>query len=195
MRIPNLIFIFFLLASLFSPLAQASDACNIQPFVTPPRDAEILRSGLVGQWHTDFEQRLISIRDLDQHRLQYYSLEKKPAQSKELIIFLHGFPEFSWAWEKELEYFGQKMHAVALDLKGHHYSSAPDEVTEYDFVKLAWELRQIIHCLGYQNATLVGHDFGGGLAWATAMLYPDAVNALVVLNAPHIYLLGRAFLT
>lgn len=185
-----------LLALLFLPLTGFARDCSITPFQSPAADESRLKKGLVGKWDDSFEQNEITITDLDGKPMHYFSLQKQPAnqEKKELIIFLHGFPEFAWAWEKQLAYFGERMHAVAIDLKGHHYSDAPEPVDEYSFIKLGWELRFIIQCSGYEQATIVGHDFGGGLAWTMGMLHPDVVKQLVILNTPHPYRLGRELL-
>lgn len=182
-----------LLSLLFTTTSSATP-CQQTPFVPQVLDQARLEQGLVGQWNTSFYESVLSISDIDGNIWDYYAIEKKPENPQGLILFLHGFPEFSYAWEEQLEYFGDTHHVVAIDLKGHHYSSAPDDIEEYDFIELAWETRALIHCLGYDSATLVGHDFGGTIAWIMGMLHPDAVDGLVVLSVPHPYLLGRALL-
>lgn len=176
------------------PLTSLANACHTSAFTPYPGDQARLESGLVGTWNTTFHQQTITIHDIDGNPWDYYAIEKKPANPKGLILFLHGFPEFAYAWEQQLEHFGQDYHAVAIDLKGHHYSSAPDAIEEYDFIELAWETRALIRCLGYDTATIVGHDFGGALGWIMGMLHPDAVDGLVILSVPHPYLFGRALL-
>ena len=169
-------------------------SCELNPLIPPQKDSQRLASGLVGEWDNSFNQIMMTISDIDGNHWNYAAIENKPVSPRGLLLFIHGFPEFSWAWEKQLQYFGDEYHAVAIDLKGHHYSSSPDAVEEYDFIELGWELREIINCLGYDSATLVGHDFGGAIAWIMGMLHPDIVNGLAIVNAPHPYLFGRALL-
>ena len=173
-----------------------SAACQITDYPLPQADRQRLTQGLDGQWDNDFSQKMIHIRDIYGHHLHYFALQKKPAgeDHPRLLLFLHGFPEFAWAWEKQLEYFGDRYNAVALDLKGFHYSSAPTDVSGYNFVEIAREIRAVVQCLGYEKATVVGHDFGGGIAWVLGMLEPDMLDGIVVLNAPHPYLFGRELL-
>lgn len=186
----------FLLALLQTPTLNAA-TCQSEPFANLPRDQARLERGSVGVWRDDFEQTMVTIEDIDGNPWQYFTLQKKPANAepKSLVLFLHGFPEFSWAWEKQLAAIGENTHAVAIDLKGHHYSSAPDNIDEYHFLEIAWEIRALIKCLGYEKATLVGQDFGGAIAWTMGMLHPDMVEGLVILNAPHPYLFGRELLS
>lgn len=182
-----------LFAILITPATHAKP-CVETPYSGPESHQRRVQSGLVGNWNGSFHQKLIQIKDIDGNPWQYFALEKRPKTAKALLIFLHGFPEFAWAWEQQLEYFGTKYHTIALDLKGHHYSSSPDAIEEYDFIELAWELEAIIDCHGYDKAVIVGHDFGGTLAWIMGMLHPNRVQGLVVLSVPHPYLFGRALL-
>lgn len=187
----------FLTLILLLPLSGfARPACERMEFTPPAADRARLESGALGHWDLSLQEEVIRIHDYDGNAWDYYSLQKKPAhgEASRLLLFLHGFPEFAAAWERELAHFGESVHAVAIDLKGHHYSSAPQDIDEYNFIELGWEMRAIINCLGYQSATIVGHDFGAAMAWTMGMLHPDAVDGLLIMNAPHPYLFGRALL-
>jgi pimeloyl-ACP methyl ester carboxylesterase len=117
--------------------------------------------------------------------------ENARAAETKLIIFLHGFPEFWYAWRKQLEEFGRDLIAVAPDMRGYNLSSKPAAVEEYDITKLVGDVRALVehvaatHHLGAAKCFLVGHDWGGVVAWATAMACPDVVERLVIINAPH----------
>jgi pimeloyl-ACP methyl ester carboxylesterase len=108
-----------------------------------------------------------------------------------LIVFLHGFPEFWYAWRKQLEEFGRDFIAVAPDMRGYNLSSKPAAVEEYDIGKLVGDVRALVEHLSARQhlqaarCVLVGHDWGGIVAWATAMAYPEIVERLVIINAPH----------
>jgi len=169
--------------------------CAINEFEASASLERNLKWGIYGDWNDSFEESMITVYDHNEQPTDYYSISKKPSDAKprQLVLFLHGFPEFSWAWEKQLEYLGDEYHAVALDLKGHHYSSKPDDIAEYDFVKLAREVKEVVRCLDYESLTLVGHDFGGVLSYVFASLYPEMLNGLVILNAPHPYIFGREY--
>ena len=181
------------LATLVTTSSMAG-SCQQNEYTAPERDQARLESGLVGEWNQTFDEKILTVEDIDGNQWRYFTIEKRPETPAGLILFLHGFPEFAYAWEQQLEYFGDTNHAAAIDLKGHHYSSSPDLVEEYDFIEIAWEIRAIIRCLGYDKATIVGHDFGGAIAWIMGMLHPDAVDGLVVISVPHPYLFGRALL-
>ncbi|HYL45779.1 MAG TPA: alpha/beta hydrolase [Candidatus Limnocylindrales bacterium] len=113
-------------------------------------------------------------------RLHYAS-----AGAGKLIIFLHGFPEFWYAWRKQLAEFGRDFLAVAPDMRGYNLSSTPADVAEYDMAKLVGDIRALAEHLAAKKFYLVGHDWGGVVAWATAMAFPEAVEKLVIINAPH----------
>jgi pimeloyl-ACP methyl ester carboxylesterase len=102
-----------------------------------------------------------------------------------LILFLHGFPEFWYAWRNQLIEFGKNSLAVAPDLRGYNLSSKPEEVERYKISELARDIRELIAHLGVESCSLVGHDWGGVVAWAVAMAFPEAVEKLVIINAPH----------
>jgi pimeloyl-ACP methyl ester carboxylesterase len=108
-----------------------------------------------------------------------------------LIVFLHGFPEFWYAWRRQLDEFGRDLIAVAPDMRGYNLSSKPAAVEEYDIGKLVGDVRALVEHLSARQhlrgarCVLVGHDWGGIVAWATAMACPEIVERLVIINAPH----------
>ena len=74
---------------------------------------------------------------------------------------------------------------VAPDMRGYNLSSRPEGVGAYDLEKLAGDVRDLVHERGAQSAFLAGHDWGGSVAWATAMAHPEIVDRLAILNAAH----------
>jgi epoxide hydrolase 4 len=103
-----------------------------------------------------------------------------------LIVLLHGFPEFWYGWRLQIKPLAAAgFRVVAPDLRGYNLSSKPDGVTAYDTGPLTADIRGLIHERGAQSALLVGHDWGGTVAWATAMNHPEVVERLAVLNAAH----------
>lgn len=103
----------------------------------------------------------------------------------ELILFLHGFPEFWYSWRYQIPEFSQHYKVVAVDLRGYNDSDKPQGVEAYNLTELHRDIEGIIRGLGYKNCILVGHDWGGGLAWSFAHSFPQMVNKLIVLNFPH----------
>lgn len=112
----------------------------------------------------------------------------------ELILFVHGFPEFWAAWENQLEAFGQDRQAVALDLRGFNLSSKPADPRQYHIKLLVEDLRGLMEHLGHRRMVLVAHDWGGGVAWAFANRYPECLVKLVIINSPHPVIFARELL-
>jgi epoxide hydrolase 4 len=102
-----------------------------------------------------------------------------------LMLFLHGFPEFWYAWKAQLAEFGQDHLAVAVDMRGYNLSSKPAAVEEYAIPQLVEDVRALVEHLGHKKLVLVGHDWGGVVAWFFAITHPAMVEKLVIINAPH----------
>jgi epoxide hydrolase 4 len=103
-----------------------------------------------------------------------------------LIVLLHGFPEFWYGWRGQIQPLAAAgFRVVAPDMRGYNLSSKPDGVAAYDTDKRAADVRDLISERGAQSALLVGHDWGGTAAWATAMNHPEVVDRLAILNAAH----------
>ena len=113
-------------------------------------------------------------------RLHYAHAGKGP-----LILFLHGFPEFWYCWSKQLEDFGRDHFAAAPDLRGFNLSDRPAEVAQYKARVLIEDVRQLAAQLGDGKFVLVAHDWGGAVAWSYAIAYPQTLERLVIVNAPH----------
>ena len=110
---------------------------------------------------------------------------------KPLMLFVHGFPEFWYAWAPLLMAFGQDYHAVAVDLRGLNLSSKPEDPKAYRAKEVIEDLRQLISHLGHRQAVLVAHDWGGAVAWNFAAAHPNLLKALVIVNAAHTALFAR----
>jgi pimeloyl-ACP methyl ester carboxylesterase len=102
-----------------------------------------------------------------------------------LILFLHGFPEFWYAWKAQLDEFGKDHQAVAPDLRGFNLSSKPADAAQYKARILIEDVRGLIEQLGHRRCILVAHDWGGALAWGLAAAYPQYVEKLIIINSPH----------
>lgn len=107
------------------------------------------------------------------------------AGTGEPILFVHGFPEFWYAWKNQLEEFSRTHRAVALDMRGYNLSDKPAAVTAYRAEHLIEDLRQFIDYLNARPCVVVAHDWGGAAAWALAIRRPEHVSRLVIINAPH----------
>ena len=102
-----------------------------------------------------------------------------------LIVLLHGFPEFWYSWRYQIPMLAEHGYTVvAPDLRGYNDTDKPR--TGYDMATLIRDIEGLIKGLGYERAMVVGHDWGGVLAWAFAMRYPYMTERLIVMNAPHL---------
>ena len=102
-----------------------------------------------------------------------------------LLLFLHGFPEFWYSWRHQICEFAQDYCVVAPDLRGYNLSDKPPEKSAYALSELVKDVEGAIRALGYERCTLVGHDWGGAIAWAFAYAHPQMLERLIVLNLPH----------
>jgi epoxide hydrolase 4 len=103
-----------------------------------------------------------------------------------LVLLLHGFPEFWFGWRRQIAPLATAgFRVVAPDLRGYNLSSRPDDFADYTADKLAADIRGLIRALGAESAMVVGHDWGGTVAWTLAANHPEVVDRLVILNAAH----------
>lgn len=108
------------------------------------------------------------------------------------LLFLHGFPESARTWRHQLDQFAPDYRVAAPDQRGFARSSKPTRVEDYQTKRLVADVVALANALGFKRFTLVGHDWGGAVAWAVALKYPERVAQLVVVNAPHPYLFQRS---
>lgn len=108
-----------------------------------------------------------------------------------LMVLLHGFPEFWFAWQAQLQAFGRDHFVVAPDTRGINLSDKPGKVSDYRAQAIVTDLAELVQALGYRQCILVGHDWGGALAFAMAIARPDMVRRLVILNAVHPWTFAR----
>lgn len=107
------------------------------------------------------------------------------------VILLHGFPTFWWTWRRQVTELADAGYRVlAMDLRGYGGSDHPPE--GYDPRTLSADVAGVIRSLGEENAVIVGHGWGGLVAWSTAVLEPETVRAIVPVSMPHPRQLRRA---
>lgn len=101
----------------------------------------------------------------------------------ELVILLHGFPEFWYSWRYQIPSLARYFKVVVPDLRGYNDSDKP--LSGYDLNTLTSDIQGLIANLGYVKAHVVGHDWGGTIAWNLAQKVPTVIDRLAILNAPH----------
>jgi pimeloyl-ACP methyl ester carboxylesterase len=110
-----------------------------------------------------------------------------------LVVLVHGFPQFWWAWRHQLTALADAgLRVVAVDLRGYGDSDKPPR--GYDLWTLAGDVAGLVRALGEPRAHLVGHGWGGLIGWTVAALHPRVVSSLAVLGAPHPLAVRRAAL-
>ncbi|KAH6926472.1 hypothetical protein HPB50_018732 [Hyalomma asiaticum] len=106
-------------------------------------------------------------------------------QEKPLVLLLHGFPDFWYAWKHQILDLKKDFWVVALDLRGYGRSSKPKLVVNYRGQRIVEDVRQLIMSLGKMKANIVGHDWGAVIAWWLATKHGNLVEKLVIINGPH----------
>ena len=104
----------------------------------------------------------------------------------DVALCLHGFPENRFSWRHQLPFLADcGWRAVAPDLRGYGESSRPERTDAYRIERLVEDVAAMFEALGARRRLLVGHDWGGVIAWAAAIRRTIALDGLVVMNAPH----------
>lgn len=124
-----------------------------------------------------YSSKIIEINGLSFHYVE--------AGSGSLILFLHGFPYFAESWDPLLKPLSEKYHVVAPDNRGYGYTAKPPLVNDYNIEYLVADVSALINKLANNKPViLVGHDWGGVLAWSVAQKHPQLVNKVIAINAP-----------
>jgi pimeloyl-ACP methyl ester carboxylesterase len=125
------------------------------------------------------------------NNVKLHTLEAGDAHAP-IMLFLHGFPEFSYSWLKQLSYFaGQGYRVIAPDQRGYNLSSKPMGIQHYQLKYLIDDIATLINVVTNKPVTLIGHDWGGGVAWTLAQHHPQLLQKLIILNMPHLQVMKQ----
>jgi pimeloyl-ACP methyl ester carboxylesterase len=114
-------------------------------------------------------------------RLHYVEAGEGP-----LVVLLHGFPEYWYGWRHQIPALVKAgFRVVAPDQRGYADSDKPAGWRDYRIEILARDIGRLIEALGEEKALVVGHDWGAAVGWGLAMLHPERVDRLAILNVPH----------
>ena len=112
-----------------------------------------------------------------------------------LVVMIHGFPDFWYSWRHQMNGLKDDFRVVAIDQRGYNLSDQPAGVENYAMSLLVSDVVAVVRSLGAEQATIVGHDWGGAVAWNVAFTHPEMVSQLVILNLPHTNGLARTWAT
>lgn len=107
------------------------------------------------------------------------------ASSPGTVLFLHGFPDFWYSWRHQMAALSGDFRTAAVDLRGYNQSDQPQGIDSYRLPLILADVGAVVRDLGGGPVTLVGHDWGGAIAWRFAMQHPESVERLVILNLTH----------
>src|SRR5215471_20729427 len=113
-------------------------------------------------------------------KIHYASLGSGP-----LVVMVHGFPDFWYTWRRQMEALSDTYQCVAVDQRGYNLSDKPKGVENYRIPLLVEDVAAVIKAVGRDKAIIVGHDWGGMVAWTFAMTHPEMTDKLIILNLPH----------
>jgi pimeloyl-ACP methyl ester carboxylesterase len=134
-------------------------------------------------------------REIEANGLRFETLLAGP-ESGEAVMLLHGFPQSGKAWRDTVEWLaGRGYRGVAPSLRGYSPGANPPDASAYAMAELVADVLGIADALGIQRFHLVGHDWGGALAWVIAGSHPDRVVSLTVLSTPHLLAMAEALRT
>lgn len=102
-----------------------------------------------------------------------------------LMILIHGFPDYWYTWRRQIPALSEHYQIVAIDQRGYNLSGQPVGVTNYTVEKLVGDVAAVVDHFHQPKAIVVGHDWGGMVAWSFAMANPDKTDRLIILNLPH----------
>jgi len=118
--------------------------------------------------------------DSDGVKIHYVTMGKGP-----LVVLIHGFPDFWYSWREQMPELAKNFQVVAIDQRGYNKSDQPEGVENYVVPKLVADIDAVVKHFKADKAIVVGHDWGGIVAWSYAFAHPDKTDKLVILNLPH----------
>lgn len=139
--------------------------------------------------HAGYESAWLTLPGLRLHAVAAGPVDGPP------VLLLHGFPDFWYGWRNQIGPLASAgFRVIAPDQRGYNLSDKPKGLSSYRVDVLAQDVVGMMDALGYPRVRLVGHDWGGVVAWITAALYPQRVERLAVLDAPYAPVVYRTML-
>ena len=127
--------------------------------------------------------------------IRMHTVESGPDDGP-VVIFLHGFPEFWYGWRRQIGFFAERGYRVVVpDQRGYNLTAKPVAIAAYRVQELVQDVVELIAALGVDKVYLVGHDWGGAVAWALAASHPGRLHRVVIINMPHPTVMRETLLT
>jgi len=118
--------------------------------------------------------------------IHYVDSGQSPNKQQQTVVFVHGWPDFSYSWNKQMTFLSKLNYRVICpDLPGFGQSSAPEQVEAYTFKNITKYLAGLLDHLKIQKAVFVGHDWGGVVVWRMALWFPERVEAVAAICTPY----------
>lgn len=128
---------------------------------------------------------------IESNGIRLHTIQTGPEDGP-VVILLHGFPEFWRGWRRQIEPLAKAgFRLIIPDQRGYNLSDKPAGIEAYQLIHTAADVVNVINTTGQQTVSLVGHDWGGIVAWWVAMHHPDRIKNLSVLNSPHPYVMSQ----
>lgn len=108
-----------------------------------------------------------------------------------MILFIHGFPDFWYSWHNQMEGLMDEYTVVAMDTRGYNLSDKPEKQEDYAMPLLVGDVAAVIKAEGQAKSVIVGHDWGGAIAWSFAAMMPQMTDKLIIFNLPHLECMAR----
>ena len=112
-------------------------------------------------------------------RIHYVTVGHGP-----LVVMIHGFPDYWYTWRHQMEALSADYRVAAMDMRGYNRSDQPKGVESYGMAHLVDDVAAVVRDAGEDEAIIVGHDWGGMVAWTFAMQHPEKTDKLIILNLP-----------
>ncbi len=144
------------------------------------RQVDPITSRAVGRLGVPAESRFVIVNGLKLHAVV------AGPENGSLAVLLHGFPECWYSWRNQIVALARAGYRVVVpDQRGYNLSEKPTSIQSYRIDQLTSDVRELVRAFGRERAVVVSHDWGGAAAWRLAMDYPNLVEKLIVMNAPH----------
>ncbi|HWK49648.1 MAG TPA: alpha/beta hydrolase [Steroidobacter sp.] len=142
----------------------------------------VLQGGIAMADTTDvWDQVEHNYADANGVKIHYAALGQGP-----LVVMIHGFPDFWYTWRKQMRALADNGYrAAAVDLRGYNLSDKPKGVENYAMPLLVGDIAAVVKAEQVEQAVIVGHDWGGSVAWNVAMRRPEITRLLIICNLPH----------